>query len=92
MLEYWALGRKKGLFSAEEHLAFRKSEVIRRNVQTPHQDHPRGVRREKYMEYAKTNKRSWLRDEQMLKELTVFFRSEPQLKESFPPTSKASSF
>lgn len=36
------------------------------------------------MEYAKTNKRSWLRDEQMLKQLTVFFRSEPQLKEILP--------
>lgn len=54
------------------------------NVQTPHQDHLRGVRREKCMEYAKTNKRSGLKDEPMLKKLTVFFRSEPQLKEILP--------
>ena len=33
----------------------------------------------KYMEYAKTNKRSWLRDEQMLKPLEEFFGKEREL-------------
>jgi integrase len=35
----------------------------------------------RYMEYAKTNKRSWLRDQQMLKHLTKFFGSERQISE-----------
>jgi hypothetical protein len=35
----------------------------------------------RYMEYAKGNKRSWLRDQQMLKHLTNFFGSERQLSE-----------
>jgi len=34
---------------------------------------------ERYMEYAKTNKRSWLRDQQMLEHLTGFFGNERQL-------------
>jgi len=33
----------------------------------------------KYMEYAKANKRSWLRDEQMLKQLEEFFGKEHEL-------------
>jgi integrase len=33
----------------------------------------------RYMEYAKTNKRSWLRDQQMLGQLTEFFGNERQL-------------
>jgi hypothetical protein len=36
------------------------------------------------MEYAKANKRSWLRDEQMLKSLTNFLGSERQVKEIYP--------
>jgi len=35
----------------------------------------------RYMEYAKANKRSWLRDQQMLKHLTEFFGSERQISE-----------
>jgi integrase len=38
----------------------------------------------KYMEYAKVNKRSWLRDEQMLESLTDFLGSERQVKEINP--------
>jgi hypothetical protein len=30
---------------------------------------------QRYMEYAKTNKRSWVRDEQMLKQLNGFYQS-----------------
>jgi len=40
---------------------------------------------DRYMEYAKTNKRSWLRDEQLLKPLKEFFRIERQLAEITPP-------
>jgi hypothetical protein len=36
------------------------------------------------MEYAKGNKRSWLRDEQMLGKLTAFFGSDRQLREIYP--------
>jgi hypothetical protein len=38
----------------------------------------------KYMEYAKVNKRSWLRDEQMLGKLTDFLGSQRQLREIHP--------
>ena len=38
----------------------------------------------RYMEHAKANKRSWLRDEQMLEHLTKFFGSERQLTEITP--------
>jgi integrase len=38
----------------------------------------------KYMEYAKGNKRSWLRDEQMLAKLAAFLGSERQVKEIYP--------
>jgi integrase len=38
----------------------------------------------KYMEYAKANKRSWLRDEQMLESLTNFLGSERQVNEIYP--------
>jgi len=38
----------------------------------------------KYLEYAKGNKRSWLRDEQMLAKLAAFLGSERQVKEIYP--------
>jgi integrase len=38
----------------------------------------------RYMEHAKANKRSWLRDEQMLEHLKKFFGSEQQLTEITP--------
>ena len=69
---------------AEKLHALRRSEVLR------------GVYREpvrisledfatRYMEYAKTNKRSWLRDEQLLKPLKAFFRAERYLADITPP-------
>jgi integrase len=39
----------------------------------------------RYMEYAKGNKRSWLRDQQMLKHLVTFFRGERQLRDITAP-------
>jgi integrase len=39
---------------------------------------------ERYMEHAKTNKRSWLRDQQMLKHLYSFFGQERALAEVTP--------
>ena len=40
---------------------------------------------EHHSSYAKTNKRSWLRDQQLLKPLKEFFRAERQLTEITPP-------
>lgn len=40
---------------------------------------------DRYMEYAKANKRSWLRDQQMLEHLKEFFRGERQLADITPP-------
>jgi integrase len=37
------------------------------------------------MEYAKANKKSWLRDEQMLTSLTSFLGSQRQVREIYPP-------
>jgi integrase len=69
---------------AERLHALRKSEVLR------------GVYRElvrislesfaeRYMEYAKINKRSWLRDQQLLKPLKEFFHADRQLANITPP-------
>ena len=63
---------------AEKLFAVRKSEVLRGVYKQP-------VRitfdqfGKRYMEYAKVNKRSWLRDQQMLENLKKFFGSERQL-------------
>jgi hypothetical protein len=63
---------------AERLHALRKSEVLRGVYRQP-------VRisleefESRYMEYTKANKRSWLRDQQMLKPLKGFFRAERQL-------------
>jgi integrase len=43
----------------------------------------------RYMEYAKTNKGSWLRDEQLLKPLKAFFRAERYLADITPPDIEA---
>jgi integrase len=40
---------------------------------------------DRYMEYAKANKRSWLRDEQMLKPLKEYLNPESHLAEITPP-------
>lgn len=69
---------------AEKLHALRKSEVLRGIYRQP-------VRitleefGKRYMEYAKANKRSWLRDQQMLKPLTEFLGVDRQLTDITPP-------
>jgi hypothetical protein len=66
---------------AEKLLALRKSEVLRGIYHQP-------VRMTvgefvvPYMEHAKANKRSWLRDEQMLKPLVGFLGADRQLTDN----------
>lgn len=68
---------------AEALFAVRKSEVLRGVYKRP-------VRitleefSERYMEHAKANKRSWLRDQQMLEHLKRFFGDERQLTDITP--------
>lgn len=68
---------------AENLLALRRSEVLR-NVYRP----PTKIALEdfgkRYMEHAKANKRSWLRDQQMLQHLQNFFGQARQLTEIRP--------
>jgi len=68
---------------AEELLTLRKSEIFRGTYKRPVKT-IFGQFGERYMEYAKANKRSWLRDEQMLKKLENFFGSERELSEISP--------
>src|SRR5262249_194004 len=63
---------------AEQLLALRKSEVLRGLYKRPVKI-SFGEFSERYMQDAKANKRSWLRDEQMLKQLTDYFGSERPL-------------
>ena len=56
---------------AENLLSLRKSEILRGDLQTPVKI-TFGEFGERYMEHAKANKRSWLRDEQMLGHLRSF--------------------
>ena len=65
---------------AEGLLALRKSEILRGVYKRPAKI-TFGELGSRYMEYAKGNKRSWLRDQQMLKQLTNFFGSERQIGE-----------
>jgi len=58
--------------------AIQKSEVLRGVYKRPVKI-TFGEFGKRYMEYAKTNKRSWLRDQQMLEHLTGFFGNERQL-------------
>jgi len=68
---------------ASDLLAIRRSEILRGVYKQP-------VKitflefGDRYMEYAKTNKRSWLRDEQMLENLYDFFKKERQLTDITP--------
>ena len=62
---------------AEAILALRKSELIRGVLKRPVKIAFREFG-ERYMEHAKANKRSWLRDEQMYRNLKEFFGSERQ--------------
>jgi integrase len=68
---------------AEDLLSLRKSEILRGTFKRPVKI-TFGELGTKYMEYAKGNKRSWLRDEQMLEKLKAFFGSERQLREIYP--------
>ena len=65
---------------AEGLLALRRSEILRGVYKRPAKI-TFGELGTRYMEYAKGNKRSWLRDQQMLKQLTNFFGSERQIGE-----------
>src|SRR6266852_8686509 len=65
---------------AENLLALRKSAILRGIYKRPAKI-TLGELSARYIEYAKGNKRSWLRDQQMLKHLTNFFGSERQIGE-----------
>lgn len=69
---------------AESLLNIRKSEILRGVFRRPVKI-SLGEFGERYMEHAKINKRSWLRDEQMLGHLKQFFGSERQLSEITSP-------
>ena len=58
---------------AEGFLALRRSEILRGVYKQPVKI-SLGEFGERYMEHAKANKRSWLRDEQMLNHLCRVFR------------------
>ncbi len=68
---------------AERLLTLRKSEILRGIFKRPVKI-TLGEFGDRYMEHAKTNKRSWLRDEQMLEHLYSFFGKERQLTEVRP--------
>lgn len=68
---------------AEDLFAVRQSEVVRGVFRRPVKI-SFGEFGKKYMEYAKTNKRSWLRDEQMFKQLEEFFGADRDLREIRP--------
>jgi integrase len=68
---------------AEQLLALRKSDVIRGIHKCPVRI-TLGQFGERYMVHAKVNKRSWLRDEQMLENLKKFLGTDKQLTEITP--------
>ena len=68
---------------AEKLLALRKSEVLRGLYRQPLKI-TFGEFGQRYMEHAKTNKRSWLRDQQMLEHLSSHFGKERPLAEVGP--------
>jgi len=68
---------------AEAFLALRKSEILRGLYKQPVKI-SLGEFGERYMEHAKANKRSWLRDEQMLNHLCEFFGKDRSLTEITP--------
>jgi hypothetical protein len=69
---------------AEALLTLRKSDIFsgayKRPVKTIF-----GQFGDRYMEHAKANKRSWLRDEQMLKHMKDFSDHKPNSQRSLPP-------
>ena len=68
---------------AEKLLALRKSEILRGVYKQPVKI-TFGEFGERYMEHAKVNKRSWLRDQQMLENLSNFLGKERLLTEVTP--------
>jgi integrase len=68
---------------AEALLTIRKSEILRGIYKQPIKISLVEFS-ERYMEHAKANKRSWLRDEQMLSHLCAFFGKETPLTEITP--------
>ena len=68
---------------AENLLTLRKSEILRGLYKQPVKITFEEFGK-RYMEHAKANKRSWLRDEQMLERLYSFFGKERQLTELAP--------
>jgi integrase len=68
---------------AENLLALRKSDILRGVYKQPVKI-TLGEFGERYMEHAKANKRSWLRDEQMLNHLSDFFGKEKPMTEVTP--------
>ncbi len=68
---------------AEGFLALRRSEILRGVYKQPVKI-SLGEFGERYMEHAKANKRSWLRDEQMLNHLCGFFGKDRPLTEVTP--------
>lgn len=69
---------------AEKLHALRKSEVLRGVYREPVRISLEEFSK-RYMEYAKTNKRSWLRDEQLLKPLTEYLGAEKHLADLKSP-------
>jgi integrase len=68
---------------AEELLTLRKSEILRGVYKRPVKI-TLSKFGERYMEHAKANKRSWLRDQEMLKHLQEFFGAQRELSEIAP--------
>ena len=68
---------------AEALFALRKSEIVRGVFRRPVKITFNELGK-RYMEHAKANKRSWLRDEQMYRNLKEFFGGERQLTDFNP--------
>ena len=71
------------IHDAEDLLTLRRAEVLRGVYKRP-VSMTFGEFGARYMEFAKTNKRSWLRDEQMLENLYGYFGKERQLTDITP--------
>ena len=79
----WCTKASESFYDAEKLYALRKSEVLRGIYHQPIRM-TLGEFVAPYMEHAKANKRSWLRDEQMLKALLGFFGADRQLTDITP--------
>src|SRR5258708_19787362 len=72
---------------AERLHALRQSEVLRGVYREPVRISLESFA-DRYVEYAKTNNRSWLRDEQLLKPLKEFFPTQRPLTPITPPETE----